>query len=457
MFNKNTIVNALPKLPDSPGVYLFYNDHNELIYVGKASSLKNRVKSYFQGQRTPRPIEGMIHEVTEIRWEETDSVLEAIILEANMIKKHQPKYNVLGKDDKSWNYIVITKDLFPKVETVRQHDLSVIASGAKQSPDLRSLNFEGSPRQLQLPRDDRFSYVFGPYPGLNTKAALKLLRKLFRFSNCLPPPPSVPPRTGGEKPSRPCLYYQMGQCPGICAGEITAPEYKQKIIRPLVTFLQGKKKQVIRMLEKQMKASVKDERYEEAGRLRDQLRALYRIQDIALLNKSFFEGDGGERDKVKGERGARVEGYDISNLGSTEKVGSMVVFLDDEPAKSEYRKFIVKTVAGQSDVDSLAEVLERRLRHPEWPLPQVFLIDGGRPQVNKARAVLERRKIAIPVVGIAKGPARKKNEFILGNKERQFIAWVHSHQHLLIKVRDEAHRFAITFHRARRSKRSLRQ
>ena len=424
MFNKNTIVNALPKLPDSPGVYLFYNDHNELIYVGKASSLKNRVKSYFQGQRTPRPIEGMIHEVTEIRWEETDSVLEAIILEANMIKRHLPKYNVMGKDDKSWNYIVITKDLFPKVETIRQHDYSRLV-GNKQHT--------------------QFKYVFGPYPGLNTRAAMKLLRRLFRFSNCEP------------TSKRPCLYYQMGQCPGICTKEIPALEYKWKIIRPLVIFLQGKKKQVIRMLEKQMKEAVKAERYEEAGRLRDQLQALYRIQDIALLNKSFFEGDGGERDKVKGERGARVEGYDISNLGSTEKVGSMVVFLDDEPAKSEYRKFIVKTVAGQSDVDSLAEVLERRLRHPEWPLPQVFLIDGGRPQVNKARAVLERRKIAIPVVGIAKGPARKKNEFILGNKERQFIAWVHSHQHLLIKVRDEAHRFAITFHRARRSKRSLRQ
>jgi excinuclease ABC subunit C len=145
-----------------------------------------------------------------------------------------------------------------------------------------------------------------------------------------------------------------------------------------------------------------------------------------------------------------VEGYDISNLGATDKVGSMVVFNKAGPVKSQYRKFTIKTVEGQSDVDCLAEVLERRLNHIEWLLPRVFLIDGGRPQVNKVSEVLKRRGVGIPVIGIAKGSERKRNDIILGDKDPEVIAWVSTHKLLLIKVRDEAHRFAITFNRSKR-------
>jgi excinuclease ABC subunit C len=133
-----------------------------------------------------------------------------------------------------------------------------------------------------------------------------------------------------------------------------------------------------------------------------------------------------------------------------DKVGSMVVFGISGPITSQYRKFNIKTVVGQSDVDSLAEVMGRRLQHPEWPLPQIFLIDGGRAQVNKIKAVLEAHRCTIPVVGIAKGPERKRNDFILGSKDPSFITWIANHQNLLIKVRDEAHRFAITFNRSKR-------
>ncbi|MSU74938.1 MAG: hypothetical protein EXS55_00250 [Candidatus Magasanikbacteria bacterium] len=487
----------LVSLPDSPGVYLFYNSQKELVYVGKATSLRSRVRSYFRlsfrpqrqrnevekspyhGERdssttarasaqndsavVSRPIEGMIHEVVDIKWKETESALEAIILEAEYIKKFQPKYNVDGKDDKSWNYILVSKDEYPKVLTMREREYSVIARSAatSQSPELNKFLQQGDhDARLKLARDDAFAYVFGPYPGLNTKAAMKLLRRMFRFSNCVPG-------------SRVCLYRQMGWCPGVCTGEISSAEYRRQIIRPLVTFLSGRKKQVIKIFEMEMKRAGKDERFEDAARLRDQLHSLRRIQDIALLNKSFVDtatatpprpllerGGGGvspsAREGARGERKLRIEGYDISNLGASEKVGSMVVFNEEGPVKSEYRKFIIKTVFGQSDVDSLAEVLERRFKHAEWQFPNVILIDGGRPQVSRARNFVETHSNAsvrrIPIVGIAKGRERKRNDIILGDKSPEFIAWVTRHQRLLIQVRDEAHRFAITFHRKRRTR-----
>ena len=195
----------IKKLPDTPGIYLFYNSLNEIIYVGKATSLRDRVGSYFALRGTKeisRPIEEMIHEVKDIKHISTDSVLEAVILEAIYIKKYQPKYNVLGKDDKSWNYIVITKEEYPKVETLRERELKM-SSRRKPGSCLGKQTKDPCFR-----RDDRYKYIFGPYPGLKTKEALKILRRLFYISTCKP------------KQKRPCLYYEMGQCLGVCTGEI---------------------------------------------------------------------------------------------------------------------------------------------------------------------------------------------------------------------------------------------
>ncbi len=408
------ILMKIKEFPDEPGIYLFYDETKELVYVGKATSLKNRVRSYFVGKRTPRPIEEMIHEVVDIKYKQTDSVLEAVILESVYIKKYLPKYNVLGKDDKSWNYIVITKEAYPMIKTYRQHDLELFK---KENPE--ALN--------------QFKNMFGPYPGLNTKAAMKILRRIFHFSSCKP------------NQGKPCLYRQMGQCLGVCTGEISSIDYKQKVIHPLVMFLEGNKKRVIKEFEKRMNAAVKQEAFEEAASIRDQLKALYRIQDIALLNDSFVHEHLNSSESQK-----RIEGYDISNLGATDKVGSMVVFDLNGPIKADYRKFNIKTVEGQSDVDSLAEVITRRINRNDWPLPDVFLIDGGRPQVNTVKAIFAEHSIAVPIVGIAKGPERKRNDFLLGSLEPEFVEWVNAHQALLIKVRDEAHRFAITFNRSKR-------
>ena len=428
-FDKN-----FKNIPDTPGIYLFYNTKKELVYVGKATSLRNRVRSYFGKQRTPRPIEQMIHEVKNIKWKETDSVLEAVILEANYIKKYLPKYNVDGKDDKSWNYIVVTGDGYPRVATVRSHELD--AGGGRRIKNLESRI-----------KNANYKHIFGPYPGLNTKATMKLLRRLFYISTCKP------------NTKRPCLYHEMGQCLGVCTGEISPSEYKTKVIRPLIAFLKGGKKRLVTTLERRMKVEAKAENFEEAARLRNQIKALRRIHDVALLNDSFFTS----HETCTTSQVVRIEGYDISNLGASGKVGSVVVFTKGEPDKKQYRKFKIKTVVGQSDVDCLDEVLTRRLKHDEWKLPDLFLIDGGKPQLNRVKKILKEKRIDIPVVGIAKGPDRKKNEFVFANqkskiknlksasglksRERDLIHFVNQNQNLLISVRDEAHRFAVAYQR----------
>ncbi len=445
----------LAELPDSPGIYLFYNIQKELIYVGKATSLKQRVRSYFRSHppQSPlpshstghggqgggliiRPIEEMIHEVDLIDFNVTDSVLEAIILESLFIKRHLPRYNVLGKDDKSWNYLVLTKEVFPRIKAIRQHEIETL-----KHKNIKALK--------------QYTKIYGPYPGLNTAAALKLLRRLFHVSDCSP------------NRGRPCLYREMGQCLGVCTGDITAAQYRQQVIEPLTLFLKGEKKRVVQSLERRMREASKGQQFEEASRWRDQLAALQRIRDIALINESFvrdvssfkFGSDYGgiatsadaNRLPCNDTKNFRIEGYDISNLGATDKVGSMVVFDESGPVKNQYRKFNIKTVVGQSDVDCLAEVLERRLNHAEWPLPQVFLIDGGRPQVNRAREVLARRGVVVSLIGIAKGPERKRNDIILGDKLPETTLFASRFLPLLIRVRDEAHRFAITFNRSKRS------
>lgn len=466
------ILKQVKSIPDTPGIYIFYNTEGNLIYVGKATSLKNRVGSYFRsfppdliGMRrassASRPVEAFIQEVADIKWLTTESVLEAIILEANAIKKYLPKYNVIGKDDKSWNYITISDDEYPVVGTAREREFK-IKYGISECR-MQNADFDTSSHVRNLKSEIKnLQYVFGPYPGLNTKATMKLLRRMFWFSTCEP------------NQKRPCFYYQLGQCYGVCTGEITAKEYRHRVIRPLVLFLKGKKKELIKTLEKEMKVFVKKHAYEDAARLRDQIQSLQRIHDIALLNKSFVSdsfqisdfrlqinnGDTGSKSKICNLQSEirRIEGYDISNLGSTGMVGSMVVFTDGFPDKKEYRKFKIKR-EGQSDVDCLEEVLRRRLHHPEWPLPDLFLVDGGLPQVNQIKKLFKEQNITTPLLGIAKGPERKRNDIIFANNantnhdsvnRREFIRWVDEHRVLLIAVRDEAHRFAISYQKKTR-------
>lgn len=404
-------------LPDKPGVYLFFDADKNLIYIGKATSLKNRVRSYFdfgeKGKKVKsgRPIERFVDEVINIKYEETDSVIEAVILESNLIKKHQPRYNVDGKDNKSWNYLYLTKENFPRLRTIRARELEV----NQTKIDTRNL--------------------FGPFPGVKTSELGKILHKLFFVSRC-----------EQKTKAKPCFDRQIGQCLGVCTGEITTDEYKEKVITPLRLFLRGNKKRLIKNLEKKMTKVAEEEDFEEARRLRDQVKHLKKIQDITLINRDFFAN---LYEKIS-TSDIKIEAYDISNLGETRKVGSMATIVGDEPDKSLYRKFKIKTVEGQSDVDCLAEVLSRRLKHTEWEMPDIFLVDGGKPQVNKVQKIMNKKQIEIPIIGIAKGKDRKKNEFIYNKTNKKIPELIRGNERALIKARDEAHRFAIKFQREQR-------
>ncbi|MFA5087315.1 MAG: UvrB/UvrC motif-containing protein [Candidatus Paceibacterota bacterium] len=407
----------IKKLPNKPGIYLFYNN-KELVYVGKATSLKNRVRSYFSKPKTFRLIEVMMHTITEVKWQETDSALEALILEANYIKKFHPKYNIKEKDDKSWNYLVITREDFPKLQAIREYRL----------------------KELKGKQKKMFKYVFGPYAQVKTAEVLKMLHSLFKVSRC------SPPAISGKK--RPCFDYQLNHCLGVCVDEINSKDYQEKVIAPLVAFLGGKKKSLIKSLERKMKQAAKEQNFEEAGRLRNQVFSLQRIKDFSLLDKSFLE----DTDLEPGFKIDRIEGYDISNLGMEAKVGSLVVFNEKGAVKSEYKKFKIKNVEGQSDVDCLKEVMERRIKHTEWPWPQIILVDGGKPQVNVFKKILKENNKSAFLIGIAKGAERKKNEFIFNETDFDFLKWFKKHEGLLIKARDEAHRFAINYQRSLKRK-----
>lgn len=411
------IQSKLKNIPSSPGVYLFKNKEGVVVYVGKAAILKNRVSSYFNRPHESR-IEVLIKEVSGIEIRPTSSVIEALILEAELIKKLQPKYNVREKDDKSWLYIIITKEDFPKPVLVRQKDLP---------PHLRI--GVGAGKKL-----------YGPYTSTKEmRAALIILRKIFNWSYC-------------QGATKPCFDYKIGLCPGVCVGVISKKEYAKRM-RYLTLFLAGKKEQVIKDLKRAMTMASRAQNFEAAAMLRNKIFSLEHIRETALLQDK-------EEQTTTQFPYERIEGYDISNISGTSAVGSMVVFQNGYPAPGFYRKFKIKTIETSNDVGMLKEVLRRRLAHSlsgnkaeYWPEPELLLIDGGRGQVNAAKAVLAEYKLNIPVVGIAKGPERKKNEFVLGQDDQILEEWINKNQKILIKVRDEAHRFAISFHRALRGRR----
>jgi excinuclease ABC subunit C len=425
----------IKNFPTTPGIYIFKNADEEIIYVGKASSLRNRVRSYFQkkdkknktAREVFRPVEEMIDQVSDIDYKKTDSALEAIILEAEYIKKYQPKYNVLGKDNKSWNFIVTTNDQYPTVDTIRQHQYQQLS---------------------EQEQEEKFEEVFGPYPRLNTKETLKILRKLFNYSDC------QTKQKEHLKEDKPCLYYQMGECLGVCTGEISPEEYNQKVIKPLKKFLSGGKSELVDQLEQEMQQASGNKEFEEAARIRDQIEALQKIHDVALIDKDFIKGAM----SINQLDISRIEGYDISNLGKTGVVGSMIVFRNEKPEKSQYRKFKIKDVEGQSDVDSLKEVIERRAKYIGEETnfaqddPDLILVDGGQAQVNSVREVLQNREVKIPVMGIAKGPDRDKNELIMEGLPPKLIKWIKDHKKTLVQVRDEAHRFALKYQKKIREK-----
>jgi excinuclease ABC subunit C len=405
------------KLPDTPGVYLMKDGDGRVLYVGKAGNLRRRVSSYFERPHDVR-IEHLVSKIKEIEHRKTDTALEALILEAELIKTLTPPFNVREKDDKSFLYVEITKEKFPRVLLVRGKD----AGSGKR---------------------------FGPFASASSiREALRILRKIFPWNT------HAADRIG--KFARPCFDCEIGLCPGTCVGAVTRKDYAKNIDH-LKLFFEGKKKVVLRSLEKEMAAASKTLEFEKAEKFRRQIFALRHIRDTALISDytiAPLRSDGAKADY-------RIEGYDISNISGTSAVGSMVVFEGGEPNRNEYRKFRIRTIFKANDVGMLTEVLERRFRRYSegnaraesgdrhgWRLPSLVLIDGGIAQASAARRVILRAGLRIPVVGIAKGPERKRND-IIGAIPKGI------QKTTLVRVRDEAHRFAISYHKALRGRRAL--
>lgn len=404
------------ELPDTPGVYLMKDEKGKVIYVGKATSLKRRVSSYFQRPHDAR-IQDMVTNIREIDYIQKPTAIEALILEANLIKYYFPHYNIKEKDNKSFLYLVITKEEYPKPILVRGKDM----------PDDAAKEYKA---------------VFGPYTSPRSlRAALDLVRKAFPWSVCEP----------GQ--SRACFYHHLKLCPGVCIGAITPKDYS-KIIRDLIKFFDGKKDDLLKQYAKEMKLASKEQRYEDAASYRNKINFLEHIQDIAVLKREDEDVDKIREGEAVINLFGRIEGYDISNTSGTSSVSSMVVFEDGAPAKAEYRKFRIKTVKGSNDVASMKETIARRLRN-DWRHPDLMLIDGGWPQVNAVIEVVHEFGLGIPVVGLAKGPNRDKDELVCDPNNLEICALCERHKNLLVAVRDESHRFANAYHRKLRSRRML--
>ena len=393
-------------------MYLFRDAKNTVLYVGRATDLRSRVRSYFSERlaidRGKRLTEA-VKQTERIETVETDSVLEAYILEANLIKKHQPTFNVVDKDNKSFQFVGITKEDFPRVLVIRGRELE------------------------QGVVEEAFSDIFGPFPkGAILKEALRILRKILPFRDkCA----VYNPKKKGQKK---CFQAQIGLCPGICDGTMKKEAYKKRI-REIRLFLGGKKKQLVRMLEKDMKQYAKKQEFEEAEGVRRRLFALQHIQDVSLLKKDNAETESG---------GAtfRIEAYDIAHTAGTQTVGAMVVLVDGDIAPSEYRIFTIRNATEGDDIGALREVLSRRLGHPEWKMPNLIVVDGGKAHISAAEAILKGNEVSIPVVSVVKTEKHTPRE-VLGQKE-----YTHAHEKEIIMANAEAHRFATKQHKRKRSK-----
>ena len=403
------------QLPDEPGVYLFKKGRT-ILYVGKATSLRDRVKSYFSKDliltRGPKVLK-MVDEATLIDWQATDSVLEALILEANLIKKYEPKANTDGKDDKSFNFVVITNEDFPIVKTERGKKLLASQVGYK--------------------------YIFGPYPhGAELKEALKIIQKIFpyRDEKCL----SRRSSGGG------CFNYQIGLCPGTCVGKVSKKDYA-KVIRSIRLFFEGKKDRLIDNLTAHMNRLAKARQFEEAGEFKKKIFALRHIQDVALLKQSSSVKSLAAENPLK--TNFRIESYDVSHISGREAVGVMVVMIDGELSRKDYRKFKLHHRA--DDLENLREMLERRLKHLKpaagetgWVSPDLIVVDGGNLQQGVFREVLQDWGLVIPIVAVTKDAKHRPREI----KGRADI--VRDYHREIISINQETHRFAVSFHRRRR-------
>lgn len=421
------IPNCLKKegIPHKPGVYIYKDKAGSILYVGKAIDLYHRVASYFCRNQPDPKTRNLVENISSLETIVVTSELEALLLEANLIKKYLPSYNIRLTDDKDYLYIKITKEDFPKVVVARKKELG----DAKE--------------------------FFGPFPSSNTvRTTLKRIRRIFPWC-------TTPYGIHG----RPCFYFHLKLCHGVCAGKIDRKGYN-KIINRLIRFLRGEKENLLAELTKEMEQYSKDLRFEEAAALKRTIDGLLYITQenrtsSYLQNPNFLEDQNKlavlqvKNDLNLSQSPQRIECFDISNLGGKLAVGSLVVLTDGDTDKKWYRKFKINPPSGGSeksnDTAMMAEVLRRRIMHDEWPKPDLILVDGGKGQLNAAGAEMSMAGWTVPVFGLA-----KRMEWLYG-ADGSIIKLSRSSLslRLLQKIRDEAHRFAISYHKKLREKQFL--
>lgn len=423
----------LKDLPKTPGVYFHKNAKGEIIYIGKAAVLRNRVRQYFQKSRNRDPkTEALVAEIVDLYWIELETELDALFVEAEMIRRYMPPYNILLRDDKSMAYVRISYNSdHPTVSITRR------------------------------PLDDGARY-FGPYfSALTIRRALKYLRRIFPFSTHV-----------GTVPKRACLQYHLGLCPGIEEAKTDIGEYRD-CLKKLMHYLKGERVAVIRQIEKEMKHAAANQDYETAATARNQLYALKGLakqiifSDRELLDISKDQGLNGLTDLLYLPAiPRRIEGFDISHMQGSDNVASMVVFVSGVPDKAAYRKFKMR-LPGNDDFAHMSEALNRRLsetNRKSWGLPDLFLIDGGKGQLAAAIKARNQAGLSIPMIGLAK----REEEIIVSNAEMSvnekllheaggFAAASQDFTtvtlpksspviKLLQRIRDESHRFAVSYH-----------
>ncbi|MBN2015515.1 excinuclease ABC subunit UvrC [Candidatus Dojkabacteria bacterium] len=473
------LLNKIKHAPTSPGCYIYKDSQKSILYIGKAVNIRNRVSSYFSDfERLDPRIAVLVGQIRDVEFVTTDTELEALILETNLIKKYKPKYNRMMKDDKNYVWLMITRrEDFPRIEFVRKHEIKT-------------------------------ADYFGPYVNVQAiKRALKQLRKIFPFRSCKRKIYFYKNVKGEKKffssDKRPCLYLSLNLCDAPCTGNVSKKNYRRNI-NNIKNFFRSKKFKVIKDLNTQMSKLVKKQLYEKAAKVRDQLEDLAWIAQRIKIEKDMDENLWKEKREearisslqklierlkfksLKYKENFRIECYDISNISGKSATGSMVVFIDGKPDKSSYRKFKIKTKQEPDDFLMLREVFLRRFKTIEIRLkkkkklkikasvpkkntktdnsfstmPDLIIVDGGKGQLSSTIKVLDKLKLDIPIIGLAK----KEEEIIRENITQQTFEQKFStislrrgsnELFLIQRIRDEAHRFAIKYHKILRSKKQI--
>ena len=429
------LTEKLNNLPKAPGVYFHKDKNGKIIYIGKAAVLRNRVRQYFQKSRNmDAKTQLLVSEIEDVDWIEVETELDALFLEAELIRRYLPRYNILLRDDKSLTYVRINyKDDYPSVTLTRR------------------------------PLDDKAEY-FGPYTSaLTLKRSLKYLRRIFPYSTHI-----------GVIPKRVCLQYHLGLCPGLEENKTSLADYRANL-KQLMRYLHGDHTALMINIEKSMKQAAKKKDFESAATYRNQLTALKNLSNRII----FSDKENLEMSKDQGLAGLtdvlglssiprRIEGYDISHMSGTHNVASMVVFVNGIPDKVSYRKFKMR-LPGNNDFGHMEETLSRRLSEKnlkQWSAPNLILIDGGKGQLSSAIKARDKMGSSIPMIGLAK----REEEIIVDNnssnvvinrdllkKYRAIIADSGDFSAILLpkdspiikllqRVRDESHRFAVSYH-----------